>query len=191
VPKRPLPAPEVAAVDDAEDLRSRSDTRLARREVEDGLFRLSRELVELSDRSLERLELPDPLFEVVRDTRAIKSPPARNRQLRLVRVELRNGDWGLVRARLDALNRHGAIPASLSAASNPGAARAREWVARLLGEGPEAIEALVRECPSADRTHLRSLIRLVEKASGDRRNKAELRLADAVTSLLRQPTQPS
>jgi ribosome-associated protein len=190
VPKRPLPAPEPEAVDDGVDYRSRSDMRSARREVEDGLARLSRELVELNDRSLERLELPEPLLEVVRDTRAIKSPPARNRQLRLVRVELRNGDWGLVRARLDALNRHGVVPASLSQGANAGAARAREWVARLLGEGPEAIEALVRECPSADRTHLRSLIRLVEKANGDRRNKAELRLADAVTSLLRQPTAP-
>jgi len=184
VPKRHPPEP---AADESvpDDYRSRSDTRTAEREVEEALARLSRELVELSERSIERLELPEPVLDAVLDTRAIKSPPARNRQLRLVRSELRKGDWALVRARLDALTRHGTIPASLAQGASAGAARAREWVARLLGEGPDAIEALIRECPSADRNHVRSLVRLAEKSSGDRRIKAELKLADAVASLLR------
>lgn len=184
MPKRPPPEP---ASDDDElgDYRSRSDTRAAEREIEDGLARLARELVELNERSLERLELPELVLDAVRDTRAIKSPPARNRQLRLVRSELRKSDWALVRARLDALTRHGTIPASLAQGPSADAARARSWVTRLLGEGPDAVEALIRECPSADRTHLRSLVRLAQKSSGDRRIKAELKLADAVASLLR------
>ena len=45
------------------------------------------------------------------------------------------------------------------------------------------MEALIRECPSGDRTHLRSLIRLAQKATGDRRIKAELKLADAVANM--------
>lgn len=184
VPKRlpPEPAPDDG---EADDYRSRSDTRSAQREIEDELARLSRELVELNERSLNRLELPELVLDAVLDARAIKSAPARNRQLRLVRSELRKNDWALVRARLDALTRHGTIPASLDQGPTADAARAREWVARLLGEGPDAVEALIRECPSGDRNHLRSLIRLTEKASGDRRIKAELRLADAVASLLR------
>lgn len=185
MPKRPPPEP-ASDDDQVDDHRSRSDTRAAEREIEDALARLSRELVELSERSLERLELPELVLDAVRDTRAIRSAPARNRQLRLVRSELRKSEWPLVRARLDALTRHGAIPASLAQGSSAGAARAREWVTRLLGEGPDAVEALIRECPSADRTHLRSLIRLVDKSTGDRRIKAELKLADAVASLLRQ-----
>lgn len=184
MPKRPPPEP-APEDEDADDYRSRSETRAAEREVEDALARLSRELVELSERSLDRLELPELVLDAVRDTRAIKSAPARNRQLRLVRSELRKGDWALVRARLDALTRHGTIPASLAQGASADAARARQWVSRLLGEGPDAVEALLRECPSADRTHLRSLIRLAEKSSGDRRIKAELKLADAVASLLR------
>ena len=184
MPKRPPPEP---TPDDGEgdDYRSRSDTRNAQREVEDALARLSRDLVELNERSLERLELPELVLDAVLDTRAIKSAPARNRQLRLVRSELRKSDWALVRARVDALTRHGTIPASLAQGPSADAARAREWVARLLGEGSNALEALLRECPSADRNHLRSLIRSIEKSNGDRRIKAELRLADAVASLLR------
>ena len=186
MPKRPPLETVSEENEEAFDYRSRSDKRSAQREIEDALARLSKELVELSDRSLERLELPELVLDAVLDTRAIKSAPAHNRQLRLVRAELRKSDWALVRARLDALTRHGAIPASLAARPTADAARAREWVARLLGEGPDAVEALIRECPSADRTHLRSLIRLAAKANGDRRIKAELKLADAVASLLRQ-----
>ncbi len=184
MPKR-LPPEPVSEENAEDDYRSRGDRRAAEREIEDALARLSRELVELNERALERLELPELVLDAVLDARAIKSPPARNRQLRLVRSELRKSDWALARARLDALQRHGTIPASLAQGPSADAARAREWVARLLGEGPDAVEALIRECPSADRTHLRSLIRLAEKSSGDRRIKAELRLADAVASLLR------
>jgi ribosomal 50S subunit-associated protein YjgA (DUF615 family) len=55
----------------------------------------------------------------------------------------------------------------------------------LLSEGQQAVEALVQEFPNADRTHLRNLVRLVQKATADRRKKAEERLTAAIESVLR------
>jgi ribosome-associated protein len=169
-----------------EDLRSRGDERRARQEVETALACLSRDLVELSPGKLERLGLSEPVHEAVLGARAIKSFGARNRALRLVRGALRGGDWSQTRVRLDALLRHGTVPA-LSTANEPStAARAQEWLVRLRGEGTQAIEALVSLCPTADRTHLRTLLRQIDKAiAPERRKKAEQRLADAVESLLR------
>jgi ribosome-associated protein len=169
----------------SQSLVSRSDLRRANRELEDTLARLSSELVELRPRLLEKLELPEEVLDTVLDTQAIASHAARNRQLRLVRAALRDADWSLIRARLDTLLKHGSIPASLDEGSDSGRARAAEWVARLVGEGTPALDELLASSPSADRVHLRNLIRQVSKQEGDRRKRAEEKLAAAVAGLLR------
>jgi ribosomal 50S subunit-associated protein YjgA (DUF615 family) len=115
----------------------------------------------------------------------MRDPRARNRQLRLVRGELRNADWSLIAARCEALLKHGTIPAALAPESPSLAARAPAWAARLVAGGKEELEALVAEYPSADRTHLRNLVREVQNASAERRVKAETRLTQAVRLLLR------
>ncbi len=175
---------EPAEQPDDSDLRSRGDSRRANAEVEDALARLARELVELTPNKLERLGLSENVLDAVLDARALTSPIARNRQMRLVRNELRNDDWPALRARVDAYLRYGAAAATPDAVS-PEAALAEGWVVRLIGEGGDALEALISECPSADRTHLWTLIRQARKATGERRKKAEQRLAQTVASLLR------
>jgi len=164
---------------------SRSDVRRANRELEDTLARLSSELVELKPRLLEKLELPEEVLDTVLDTQAISSHAARNRQLRLVRAALRDADWSVIRARLDVLLHSGSIPASLLGDSDSGRARAAAWVTRLVGEGTSALDELLASSPTADRVHLRNLIRQVSKQEGDRRKRAEEKLAAAVASLLR------
>jgi ribosomal 50S subunit-associated protein YjgA (DUF615 family) len=180
-----MPGPRDPVEDEqSEDLSSRSDVRRANRELEESLARLAKDLVALKERPLAKLDLPETLLDSITSAQAMKSPKARERQLRLVRTALREAEWSLIRARVDALVKHGALPASL-ATDQSAASRAPEWVARLLGEGTEAIEALVQAVPNADRTHLRNLIRLVKNASAERRKKAEERLTHAVVSLLR------
>lgn len=177
---------ELEAEEPEEDLRSRGDERRARQEVETALANLSSDLVELSLGQLERLQLSDPVHDAVRGARAIKSFAARKRALRLVRGALRGSDWAQLRVRLDALLRHGTVPTLLSAGEPSPAARAQEWLVRLRGEGTAAIEALIALCPTGDRTHLRTLLRQIDKAAApERRKKAEQRLADAIESLLR------
>lgn len=166
------------------DLLSRSDARRAQRELEEALARLAKDLAEIRPRWLEQLDLPESVLDAVTDARAIQSPPAQNRQLRLVRTALRDADWSLIRAQVDALNKHGALPAKLARKTPSPASRAPEWVARLLGEGATAVEALVQVAPKADRTHLKNLVREVHKASAERRKKAEERLKAAVASAL-------
>jgi ribosome-associated protein len=177
----PTPAPD----EDNESLVSRTDLRRAERELEDTLTRLGKELVELGPRLLERLELPDLVLGAVLDMRAIKSYSARNRQLRVVRAALRESDWSLISARLAALVKHGTIPASLGGDTPSARARAPEWVARLIGEGDPALEALLVIAPSADRVHLGNLIRRVRQQDGPRRQRAEERLSAALESILR------
>ncbi|MGC4093961.1 MAG: ribosome biogenesis factor YjgA [Polyangiaceae bacterium] len=164
---------------------SRSDARRANRELEDTLARLAKQLVAMRPNLLEKLGLSEALFDVVRDTQAMRDPRAQNRQLRLVRSELRSSDWSLISARCEALLKHGSVPSHLQGEDPASAARAPEWVTRLVGGGNDAIEALVAEFPSADRTHLRNLVREINKASAERRAKAEARLTQALRMLMR------
>lgn len=176
--------PETANTEEAE-LSSRTDARRANRELENALARLAKDLVGLRSRFVSKLELPEPVLDSVTDAQALESPKARERQLRLVRSALRDTDWSLIRAQVDAVTKHGSLPASLIRSSSSAESRAPEWVTRLLGEGTSGIEALVQAVPNADRTHLRNLVRQVRNATAERRKKAEERLTQAVESLLR------
>lgn len=176
---------DVDEPDDERDLSSRSDARRENRELEEKLSRLAKQLVELRPALLEKLGLPEPVLDVVNDAQAMRDARARNRQLRLVRTALRESDWSLIAARVEALLKHGVVPAALAGENPELTARAPEWAARLVGGGDEAIEALIAEYPGADRTHLRNLVREVRKANADRRERAEARLTQAVRLLMR------
>jgi ribosomal 50S subunit-associated protein YjgA (DUF615 family) len=166
-----------------EDLVSRSDLKRANRVVEEALDRLTKDLSSLSVKKLALLGLPDTAHEALLEYRAIESPRAKTRQLRLVRSELRDSDWASIQKRLLLLQAHGTLPAATDGVAKDEGAEAT-WVTRLLGEGAPGLEAFVREHPRADRTHLRQLIRAVQRASGERRNKAERKLRDSVRAFL-------
>lgn len=181
---------------DTGDLTSRGDARRAQAEVEKAMMRLSSQLAELNDRRLAALELPDSLLDAIHSARIIESPRARERQLRIVRRELRDIDWLALRDRVESLLRHGVLPrarpASIAGEStSPPVAADGAWLLRLLGGGAEALESFLAECPNADRTHLRQLIQAVRKAGSDeRRSKAEQRLATTIRSLIRTNSAP-
>lgn len=185
--KKPIAwiGPDAPSDEPEEEIASRGDAKRATRAREDALERLARNLAELTPARLERLELPEEVLDEVLSLQAIKAGPARNRQLRLVRSALREVDWSRIQARHDALLKHGVIPAALASDAPSAASEAPAWVARLLGEGAAGIEALVARAPTADRTHLRTLVQQVHKASAERRQRAEERLTQAVKSALR------
>lgn len=180
VPKHP--SSPVEAEEEPEDLVSRSDLKRANRVLEETLERLSIDLTRLNDKRLVALELPEVLHDAVARAQTIESPRARNRQIRLVRSALRETDWSSIQARLVALLEHGTLPARTGDGS--GAKVEASWVARLLGDGLANLDAFVVEFPQADRTHLRQLIRAVERSSGERRLRAERKLRDAVRGFL-------
>jgi ribosome-associated protein len=164
-----------------EDLTSRTDLKRANRVIEDTLKRLSADLARLSERKLNQLELPDHLREAVQLARVLDSDRARRRQLGLVRSALRASDWSAVQKQVLALLEHGSLPGRASAAEDQ---LEVSWLLRLVGEGDAGLAAFLGEFPQADRTHLRQLVRSVERASGERRVKAERKLRDAVQSFL-------
>lgn len=166
-----------------EDLTSRSDVRRARKVREDATLQLAKDLVELPVAALARLEVTESVAEALAIARGITSPRARERQLRLVRNLLRDGPWTELRVRLDHLLVHGTVP-SAATVSERGVVEV--WVIRLLGEGTPALDELIASHPNADRQHLRQLVRAAHGATGggDRRKRAEEKLARAVRSLL-------
>ena len=165
---------------DDRDLRSRTDAKMERVSLEQSLARLAKELVQASAKQLQKLLLPERLQDAVADAQLIKSPIAKNRQLRIVRRELRDCDWAQIRSQLNAVVQHGApLGAAISS-------EATAWGARLTSQGPEALEAFLNAHPAADRSHFRQLIRNVEKASKERRSKAEEKLSEAIRLLIRR-----
>ena len=88
---------------DDRDLRSRSDARRERKQAEAALADLAKRLVALRDRQLDKLELPEALLDAVLEARAIRSARARDRAIRVVRRELRSGDFEAIAGELDEL----------------------------------------------------------------------------------------
>ncbi len=160
---------------------SRTDQKRKNRIQEATLARLTDDLVRLPETKLSELELSEDLADAVLEAQRIKSAPARNRQLRRIRALLRDEDTSAIRASL--AQRDGS--ASSAAADGETNRRTASWMLRLLGEGSVGLEAFLGEFPQADRTHLRQLVRNVERATHERRAKAEERLRVAVQSFLR------
>jgi ribosomal 50S subunit-associated protein YjgA (DUF615 family) len=184
MPPRPRPPRDEAAAE-TEDLTSRGDLRRANRVVEETLARLTEELAGLSRRQLALLELPESVLDAVTGAQAIKSPPARQRQLRLVRIALRGVDWEVISERVRHLLEHGTLPPVATGAEAELAGVEARWVARLLGEGFVGLDAFIGEFPRADRARLKDLIHRVDRSTHERRVKAERKLADAIRGFLR------
>jgi ribosome-associated protein len=174
----------------AEDLTSRGDLRRANRVVEETLARLASDLSTLNQRQLATLELPEAVVDAVLGVRAIKSPPARQRQLRLVRIALRSADWDVIAERTRHLLEHGTLPDAPTAAESELAGLEAQWVARLLGEGFVGLDAFLTAFPRADRARLKDLIHRVDRSTHERRVKAERKLADAIRGFLRSASRP-
>jgi ribosome-associated protein len=124
-----------------------------RREALDVLA-LAHALADLSDAQLARVPLADDLRELVVTSRAVRQHIARKRQLAFLAKQLRRREDELppIRAALEHDKR-------AERAQTARLHRAEAWRDRLLREGDEALAVLVAEHPSADRQHLRALLR--------------------------------
>jgi ribosome-associated protein len=166
-----------------EDLTSRSDIKRARKTREDALSRLAKSLCALTPTQLERLELPDPVLEAIFLAQSIKAHSPKNRQLRVVRSQLRGENWPSIVVRLEQLQKHGRV--SSSSSGDQSDAEARSWLVRLLGEGSVALDELLEAHPELDRKHIRTLVRNVQNSSAQRRTRAEEKLARTLEHALR------
>ena len=165
---------------DDRDLTSRSDLRKERKQSEEAYANLARALCDCTKKQFERLVLEEPLYQVLLQARKIDSPSAKDRALRLVRRELRDGNADSVRQQLEALN----SPKKPAAVGEP-----ERWSQRLVTEGDDALAAFVSAYPHADRQRLRQLLIRSRKASGASLLKANAALLKCIAdSLDDEPT---
>ena len=125
-----------------------------RREALD-VLKLAQALAQLSDAQLARVPIEDDLRAEVQRARGVKQQIAHKRQTQYLAKQMRKLDdaaLDAIRATLD----HDRERAHRETAALH---RVEHWRARLLAEGDEGINALMAECPAADRQQLRTLAR--------------------------------
>lgn len=179
-------AEQAAAAADERDLTSRSDLRKQRKRVESEGAELAQILVESTPRQLAKLGLPEEVQEAVLVARAIQSPGARARSLKLVRRELRSADSAAIQAKL--ASPHGLISGTAVGVPVVTAESPLEmWKMRLADGGEEALSTFVDSFPQADRQQLRALVRNLRKAKADGQRKASEALIRVLRPILRAP----
>lgn len=133
----------------------RGDSRSQQRREALEVLALGEQLVALTDAQLAKLPIPEHLLPHILDTRRITSHIAHKRQLAYLAKQMRREDDETLEAIRDALDEKGEAARRETAAMH----RVEAWRERLLDEGDAALGALLDEYPTADRQHLRQLVR--------------------------------
>ena len=119
---------------------------------------LGTRLIALKESDLAALELPEKLFDAIMLAKRITARGGLARQRQYIGKLMRDIDHAPIEAALGARSRGAAVDAEKHK-------RVEAWRARLLTEGPAALDELVKWCPDADR---KSLQVLINKATGAR-----------------------
>lgn len=173
---------------DDRDLESRSDRRRREDAREASLKALAARLVASKAATLARLELDEELLDAIVTAQGIRSAPAHNRQVNVVRQHLRalGAEADQLLRRLDAPGQ--AAPSASAAAARPVRAEVKSWCERLEESGDAALEALVAAHPGADRQQLRQRMRELSRARAaghaPSARRAEARLCAAIDDSL-------
>ena len=130
---------------------SRSQNRREALEV----LSLAEKLVALTEAQLARLPVPEGLLPHIRETKRITAHIAHKRQLAFLAKQMRREDDEALEAIRDALDEDGEAARREVAAMH----RVETWPDRLLSDGDAALAELLDEHPTADRQHLRQLVR--------------------------------
>ena len=130
---------------------SRSEQRRAALDV----LELGAKLSELTDAQLARLPIPESLMPHILETRRITSHIAHKRQLQFLAKQMRREDDETLDLIRDAFDEKGEAARKEVAQMH----RVEDWRERLLDGGDDALAAFIDEFPTADRQHLRQLVR--------------------------------
>ena len=119
---------------------------------------LGTRLIALKESDLAELHLPERLLDAILLAKRITARGGLARQRQYIGKLMRDIDPAPIEAALTARSRGAQIDAEKHK-------RTEAWRARLLAEGPQALDELLKWCPDADRKTLQSLI---DKATGAR-----------------------
>lgn len=174
---------------DDRDLESRTDRRRRDDARETLLKGLATRLVASKSAKLARLGLDEELLAAIVTAQGIRSAPAQNRQINLVRQHLRalGPEVDLLARRMEAPAPAAAAAASSSTPS-PVRAEVKAWSERLEATGDAALEELLQGHPGADRQQLRQRMRELSRARaaghGPSARRAEARLFEQLDAAL-------
>ena len=130
---------------------SRSEQRRAALEV----LELGEQLVALSEAQLSKLPVPESLLPHIRESKRITSHIAHKRQLQFLAKQMRREDDETLDLIRDAFDEKGEAARKEVAQMH----RVEDWREKLLDGGDDALAAFIDEFPTADRQHLRQLVR--------------------------------
>lgn len=116
---------------------------------------LGEKLVALAPAHLAKLPIPEDLLEHIYDTQRITSHIAHKRQLQFLAKQMRRESDETLDAIRDAMEVGGDAARRETAILH----KVETWRARLLEDGDVALGELLTEHPTADRQHLRQLVR--------------------------------
>ncbi len=116
---------------------------------------LGEKLVALAPAHLAKLPIPEDLLEHIHDTQRITSHIAHKRQLQFLAKQMRRESDETLDAIRDAMEVGGDAAKRETALLHT----VETWRARLLDDGDVALGELLAEYPTADRQHLRQLVR--------------------------------
>lgn len=174
---------------DDRDLESRTDRRRREDTRETLLKGLATRLVAAKPAKLARLGLDEELLAAIVTAQNIRSAPAQNRQINLVRQHLRalGPDVDLLARRMEA-PAPAAATAAGPASAPPVRPEVKAWCERLEEAGDAALEELLQSHPGADRQQLRQRMRELTRARaaghGPSARRAEARLFEQLASVL-------
>ncbi len=143
--------------DDSQEFEDRPSKSARKREAA-AAQDLGTRLIALKESDLVALELPEKLFDAIMLAKRITARGGLARQRQYIGKLMRDLDLAPIEAALDAKSRGATIDAEKHK-------RVEAWRARLLTEGPAALDELLRLRPDADR---KSLQLLISKATGAR-----------------------
>ena len=113
---------------------------------------LGKDILGLSQEAQNSMELPESLSKALDDARRIKKNSALKRQLQYIGKLMRTIELEPIKEQYLKLTNHYDKDIKILHSLE-------KWRDRLLTEGDKALEDLVNEAPTADRQHLRQLIR--------------------------------
>lgn len=174
---------------DDRELESRTDRRRQQDAHETMLKGLATRLCNMKSAALDRLGLDEESLAAIRTAQSIRSAPARNRQINVVRQHLR-----ALGPALDVLVRQLDAPARFAPSPKP-AAPARQaspelslWSERLAEGGDESLAEFLGLYPAADRQQLRQRMRELARSRAGASSAAiaasEARLASVIAAAL-------
>lgn len=120
------------------------------------LQKIGETLVDLPSSQLAKISMPELLEDAIMLARRLKNREGKRRQLQYIGKIMRNIDSDAIRQRLDSFNHQ-------SQAYRQQFHRLEQWRDRLIADGDQALDELLKESPEVDRQHLRQLIRQAQK----------------------------